>query len=115
MNKIDYSKLTISGAEAEKYSFVRPPSDIIFYNNLGNKQVEVLRISKDGITANPDVPVDEAADAVIRVLDAHIKQLVNRTWVGLTSVDWNDFNAVKRHDPQYVAEWTEAKLKEKNT
>ena len=83
MNKIDYSKLTISGVEAEKYSFVRPSSDIIFYKNLGNKQVEVLRISKDRITANPDVPVDEAADAVIRVLDAHIKRLVNRTWVGL--------------------------------
>ena len=38
-----------------------------------------------------------------------------RTWVGLTSVDWNDFNAVKSNDPQYVAAWAEAKLKEKNT
>jgi len=37
-----------------------------------------------------------------------------RTWVGLTSVDWNDFNAVKSNDPQYVAAWAEAKLKEKN-
>ena len=37
-----------------------------------------------------------------------------RTWVGLTSVDWNDFNAVKRNDAQYVAAWAEAKLKEKN-
>ena len=41
--------------------------------------------------------------------------LAQRTWVGLTSVDWNDFNAVKGNDPQYVAAWAEAKLKEKNT
>lgn len=38
-----------------------------------------------------------------------------RTWVGLTSADWNDFNAVKSNDPQYVAAWAEAKLKKKNT
>ena len=38
-----------------------------------------------------------------------------REWVGLTSVDWNDFNAVKGSDPHYVAQWAEAKLKEKNT
>ena len=37
-----------------------------------------------------------------------------RTWVGLTSADWNDFNAVKSNDPQYVAAWAEAKLKQKN-
>lgn len=37
-----------------------------------------------------------------------------REWQGLTSVDWNDFNAVKGHDPQYVAQWAESKLKEKN-
>ena len=41
--------------------------------------------------------------------------IIELPWVGLTSVDWNDFNAVKRHDPQYVAQWAEAKLKEKNT
>ena len=40
--------------------------------------------------------------------------LPEREWIGLTSVDWNDFNAVKSNDPQYVAQWAEAKLKEKN-
>ena len=37
-----------------------------------------------------------------------------REWVGLDLVDWSDFNAVKSNDPQYVAAWAEAKLKEKN-
>ena len=41
--------------------------------------------------------------------------VIELPWVGLTSVDWNDFNAVKSNDPQYVAAWAEAKLKEKNT
>ena len=44
-----------------------------------------------------------------------VNAMVQRTWVGLTSVDWNDFNAVKGNDPHYVAQWAEAKLKEKNT
>ena len=76
MNKIDYSNLTISETEAKNYSFVQPPSNIIFYNDIEGKKVEVLRISKEGITANPDVPIDEAAEAVIRVLDKYIKQLL---------------------------------------
>ena len=41
--------------------------------------------------------------------------LPEREWVGLDPVDWNDFNAVKRDDPHYVAAWAETKLKEKNT
>jgi hypothetical protein len=36
----------------------------------------VLRITKDGITANPNVPTDEAADAVIRALDHYLKGMM---------------------------------------
>jgi hypothetical protein len=39
---------------------------------------EVLRISRDGITANPDVPVDEIASRVLELLDENIKTLVKR-------------------------------------
>ena len=39
---------------------------------------EVLRISKDGITVNPDVPVDEIAARVLELLDENIKILVKR-------------------------------------
>lgn len=49
---------------------------IRFYNTLDGQQTEVLRISTDGFTANPDVPVDEAADAVLRALDTYLKNMV---------------------------------------
>jgi len=39
---------------------------------------EVLRISRDGITANPDVPVDEIAAMVLELLEQNIKVLVQR-------------------------------------
>ena len=82
MNKIDYSKITIP--DGVKYSITTPPSNIIFYDNSTGEQREVMRITKDGITSNPDVPTDEGAKAIIRALDGYIKNLVNRTWVDLT-------------------------------
>jgi len=129
----DMSKLTVPNSP--EYSFHQPPNNIIFYNTIGGTQTEVLRITKDGITANPNVPTDEAADAVIRALDGYIKNLIpeeqdpdeltmaylsgvhdgkkQRTWVGLTD---DDLEAAM--DGMYnrwdIAEAIEAKLKEKN-
>jgi hypothetical protein len=61
------------------------------------------------------VPVDEAADAVIRALDGYIKNLTKRTWVGLTDEEINLIYAEPQtHIGQY-ARAIEAKLKEKNT
>ena len=37
---------------------------------------EVLRLSKDGIWANPDIPADEAAKLVLAAIDFNIKVLV---------------------------------------
>jgi len=53
------------------------PNSIKFYNGAPDN-TEVLRISKDGIWANPDVPADDAAQAVLRAIDGHIKQMVDR-------------------------------------
>jgi hypothetical protein len=39
---------------------------------------ELFRISRDGIWAHPDVPVDETAQKVIEALDNNIKELVQR-------------------------------------
>ncbi len=39
---------------------------------------EVLHLSCEGITANPDIPVDEAAKAVLDALDANIKVMVKK-------------------------------------
>lgn len=58
------------------YTFQDPrPNSIRIYNG---GTTEVLRISKDGVWANPDVPVDEAAQAVLRAADNLIKQMVSR-------------------------------------
>ncbi len=38
--------------------------------------VEVMRIYKNGVTVNPEMALDEAAQHVINALDAHIKSLI---------------------------------------
>jgi hypothetical protein len=52
-------------------------SNITFRNEFG-PGVEVLRIAKEGIWANPDVPVDQAAHAVLAAVESNIKELVQR-------------------------------------
>ena len=44
----------------------------------GSAGLEVLRLSKDGIWANPDIPADEAAKLVLEAIDCNIKALVDR-------------------------------------
>ena len=52
-------------------------SNITFRNEVG-PGVEVLRIAKEGIWANPDVPVDQAAHAVLAAVESNIKELVKK-------------------------------------
>ena len=49
---------------------------IIFSSN--EPSVEVLRLSKDGIWANPDVPADDAAKLVLEAIHYNIKVLVQK-------------------------------------
>ena len=51
-------------------------NSIQFYS--GSAGLEVLRLSKDGIWANPDIPADEAAKLVLEAIDCNIKALVDR-------------------------------------
>ena len=44
----------------------------------GSAGLEVLRLSKDGIWANPDIPADEAAKLVLEAIDCNIKVMVDR-------------------------------------
>jgi len=53
------------------------PNSIRFYSP-GDTSTEVLRISKDGIWANPDVPVDEAAKKVLEAIDGYVKTMIER-------------------------------------
>lgn len=52
---------------------------INFFNgNTAEPANMVMRISKEGIWVDPDLPTTEAADAVLRALDGSIKFLVNK-------------------------------------
>lgn len=48
---------------------------IQFYSS---NNTEVLRLFKNGITANPNIPVDEAAKLVLAAIDSNIKFLVQK-------------------------------------
>ena len=82
------------------YAFHKPqPNSIKFFNAIGGIQnTEVLRMTKDGIWANPDVPPDEAAKAVLQALDWHIRQMVERVRNEYTTVAWGVFEGGNLHD-----------------
>ncbi len=58
------------------------PSNIVFFDNKDN--TELLRITADGVTANPNVPVDETAQKVLVALNIGIRQMVQKKWKPLT-------------------------------
>ena len=55
----------------------RPANTIQFYGGP-EPRTEVLRISKDGIWANPDIPTDEAAKKVLEAIDGYVKGLLGK-------------------------------------
>ena len=59
-----------------KLQFTPPPGAIAFHIN--SSDAEVMRIARDGIWANPDIPADDAAKLVLGALDRYIKELVKR-------------------------------------
>lgn len=53
------------------------PNSIQFYTQ-SNGYEEVLRLSREGVWANPEIPVDEAAKKVLEAIDGNIKLLVQK-------------------------------------
>ena len=51
------------------------PNTIQFHSD---NHTEVLRLSKDGIWANPDIPADDAAKLVLAAIDHNIKVMVDK-------------------------------------
>ncbi len=58
------------------------PSNIVFFDT--NDNTELLRITADGVTANPNVPIDETAQKVLVALNNGIRQMVEKKWQKLT-------------------------------
>jgi hypothetical protein len=65
----------------------RPANTIQFYGGP-EPRTEVLRISKDGIWANPDIPCDDAAKKVLEAIDGYVKSMVERAREDDTGVSW---------------------------
>lgn len=59
----------------------QPAGNIHFFGTHADSHTEVLRISKDGIWANSDIPIDEAAKLVLAAIDQNIKLLVEKALV----------------------------------
>ena len=76
----------------------RPTGGILFYGN-DDDRTEILRIARDGIWANPDIPADDAAKLVLGALDRYIKELVKRV-----VEDEREAHA-KLHEPQEPVAW----------
>ena len=53
------------------------PNTIRFHHTMNDDRAEVMRITRDGVWVNPDMSVDDAAQAVLRALDSQIKVLVD--------------------------------------
>jgi hypothetical protein len=96
-------------------TLIRAP--VLNHTSFFSAGKEVLRITATGITVNPDVSVDEAAAAVIDVLDAHMKHLAKRPWVGLTDAELIEIDnriGWDIEDSWIYERAIEAKLREKN-
>jgi hypothetical protein len=70
----------IEGEEHMNNTIKQPslPDTIHFHHTINNDKTEVMRITKEGVWVNPDIPVDEAAKAVLDALDSQIKVLVQK-------------------------------------
>lgn len=63
-------------ATGESYSVTGhtfTPNSFVFG---GMDNIEIMRLSRDGVWVNPDIPVDDAAKAVIAALDGYIKSFI---------------------------------------
>ena len=54
------------------------PDTIHFNHTRDNDKTEVMRITRNGVWVNPDMAVDETAQAVLDALDYQVKVLVQR-------------------------------------
>lgn len=48
------------------------PKEMVDRFLIRNESIELMRISKDGIWVNPDIPIDEVAQRVFAVLEPMI-------------------------------------------
>ena len=78
INQATNGKMRIDPVTGDVGIGTQPTANICFFGTNANNSTEVLRLSKDGIWANPDIPVDEAAKLVLAAMEWNIKVLVDK-------------------------------------
>ena len=74
-----FEDITVPTAQMQEYKLHDPrPNSIQFYATDNEPRTMVLRISKDGIWANPDVPCDDAAKKVLEAVDVYLRVMVEK-------------------------------------
>jgi hypothetical protein len=64
---------------------------------------ELFRISRDGIWAHPDAPVNDTAQKVIEALDSYIKELVKKAVEAEREVCAEMVEGMDVQHPKYIA------------
>jgi len=80
--------LTVPTAQLQQYKLHDSRPNSIRFFSPDDTSTEVLRISKDGIWANPEIPTDEAAKKVLAAVDGYVKQMIERAIEDDTGVTW---------------------------
>ena len=69
--------------ESNNVGVFKTPSDIHFMghekaanSSIPHSSVELMKMSRDGIWVNPDIPVEETAKQVLEILDNELKNMV---------------------------------------
>lgn len=77
------------------------PPNIHFYG--GEDKTEILRLSKDGIWANPDVPCDEAAKKVLEAVDVYLRVMVEKAVIAAVNEEIEACAAIAHEAEPYQA------------
>jgi len=85
---VDWSKLTIPTEQLQGYKLHDSRPNSIRFFSPDDTSTEVLRITKDGVWANPDIPTDEAAKKVLAAVDGYVKDMIERALEDDTGVTW---------------------------
>lgn len=80
------------------------------------KTDSIFFILEEDVEMLPDSnPVNVMFAALtLKICELEKRLEFKKEWKNLDCADWNDFNAVKAHDINYVSQWASQKLKDKN-
>jgi hypothetical protein len=98
--------LDVMAENARELGLDYEPNTITF---LSEPATEILRLSVDGIWANPDIPSDDAAKLVLEAIDDNIKILVQKAVLAEREAIIQMMPGGYSVDPQWVCDMIRAR------